>query len=164
MLHLGMAAGWEFYSIERYAYKAGFTSTWWGKSGEGEGYYNKTRDVKGKTAKDISESEGRDQWLDAPMGLETSVDVDKVVTVAAGSFDGNRGVGREAKILPHHEGGTYCCGFIYYESLATCWKRGLKTKVLFSHVPGWTDDKSLEMGREAVLAIIGAACEQIVDR
>ena len=173
-----MADGWDFYSLERYAFKQGFTSTWWGSSGDGEGYYNKLLDAKGKTARDISEAEGRDWWDNAPVGLETSLDVDKVAArceaitakepiateelAATLVMDVNdRHKSKENRIIPHHEGGFYCCGFIYYESLATVWKRGLKTKILFTHVPGWADKEGLERGKDAVLVIIAAACEQI---
>lgn len=48
-----------------------------------------------------------------------------------------------------------------YESLGTCWRRGLKTDVLFYHVPAEIDMHSLETGRDVVLSIIGAACGQV---
>jgi pyroglutamyl-peptidase len=64
-------------------------------------------------------------------------------------------------IVPHLEAGSYCCGFIYYESLATCWKRGLNTKVIFTHVPGWRDPERLGRGADVICAIIGSACKQI---
>ena len=59
--------------------------------------------------------------------------------------------------------GRTAVGFIYYESLATCWTMGVDTKVLFKHVPWEVDRASLERGTDAVSAIIGAVCIQVFD-
>ncbi|MCJ1392818.1 hypothetical protein MMC18_005689 [Xylographa bjoerkii] len=192
ILHLGMADGWDFYTIERYAYKEGFTSSWSGAAGIGKGYYCLVEDEAGKTAEDITEAEGKGLWLNMPMGLNPSLDVDRVAkksmeilkldeteTKLATYDSSKRGVdhtafqdtitdvnlGESANVVTHDEAGYYCCGFTYYESLATSLRRRKqKIHVLFSHVPGESDKRSLEKGRDAVLAIIGAACDQVVDR
>jgi len=64
-------------------------------------------------------------------------------------------------VVPHFEAGSYGCGFIYYESLATCRERGYETKVVFSHIPGWRDPERLERGADVISAVIGAVCQQI---
>ena len=167
VLHLGMADGWDFYSMEEHAFKEGFTSTFWSARGEKQEYYM-THDDVGKTIKDLKRSEGRDMWSDAPMGLTTTINVNKAVVscmqvLNPGDESDSDAKKRIIKVKPHHEAGPYCCGFIYYESLATCWRRGLKTKVMFCHVPGDSDQESLERGRDVVLAMIGAVSLQIVD-
>ena len=67
-------------------------------------------------------------------------------------------------VVPHLEAGFYCCGFIFYESLATRWRRKSDTEVVFTHVPGWRDAERLGRGAEVVCAIIGSACLQIGER
>ena len=192
MLHLGMADGWDFYTVERFAYQEGFSSSWSGAARTGKEYYYFIDDEAGKTAKDITEGEGKGMWLNMPMGLSPSLDVDGVAkksmeilkvdeteTRLAIHNRLNRAtdhtvvqnrmpdltIGKSANVVPHHEAGSYCCGFIYYESLATSLKRRKrKIHVLFSHVPGESDERSLQKGRDAVLAVIGAACHQMIDQ
>ncbi|MCJ1379246.1 hypothetical protein MMC17_002346 [Xylographa soralifera] len=190
MLHLGMADGWDFYTVERFAYQEGFTSSWSGAARTGKGYYCQLEDEAGKTAEDITEAEGKGMWLNMPMGLGPSLDVDGVAKksmeiLKLGEKETNLAVHesstgcvdhtasqntrpdltpiKSANVVPHHEAGSYCCGFIYYESLATSLKRRKrKTNVLFSHVPGESDERSLQTGRDAVLAVIGAASELMI--
>ena len=166
VLHLGMADGWDFYSMEAGAFKEGFTSTFWNPREEKYGYYM-IPDVAGKTINDLTRSEGRGLWSDAPVGLTTTVNVRKAVETCMQVLNPAEESDSDAKkriieVRPHYEAGPYCCGFIYYESLATCWRRGLKTRVMFSHVPGDSDRESLERGKDVVLAMIGAVCQQIV--
>jgi len=52
VIHLGMADGWEHYTIEQYGYNEKFTSTWWSEREEKEGYYL-ILDDKGETVRDI---------------------------------------------------------------------------------------------------------------
>lgn len=169
VLHLGMADGWEWFAIERYAFKEGFTSDFDTSLGLKRGYYTMLDDA-GKTAEDITKEEGRGIWDVLPVGLTTNVDVDRAVR------DVKRLLHKEERddemvslpvskgnpdVIAHHEAGAYCCGFIYYESLASRKTRGLDTKVIFTHVPGWRDNRRLAKGANAVCAIIGAACLQI---
>src|SRR5687768_14175005 len=106
------------------------------------------------------------------MGLATGVDVEKVAGDAKRAdntesvrcqekTDGEEKERLKVQIIPHFEAGNYCCGFLYYESLATCLKRKLDTKVVFCHVPGWRDEARLKRGIDAICAIIGAICAQI---
>ncbi|MCJ1473935.1 hypothetical protein MMC13_002591 [Lambiella insularis] len=169
VLHLGMADGWNFYTVEQCAYKEGFTCSWWGRAAQEEGFYYGVKDYAGKTAKDITEAEGKDLWCDAPVGLAPKMNVKRVAKTAQVALrTGGRGSRdrpyRKPKVRAHRDAGDYCCGFIFYESLATCWGRGLKTDVLFCHVPGESDRRNLETGRDVVLAIIGAACVQMGSR
>tara|TARA_R110002060_G_scaffold44418_1_gene55812 strand:- start:810 stop:1085 length:276 start_codon:yes stop_codon:yes gene_type:complete len=72
---LGMADGWNWYTVEERAFKEGMSSTWWGDSAQ-KGYYMVPDDA-GKTLLDIK---GKDEgmWEGSPMGLATAVDVEKV--------------------------------------------------------------------------------------
>ncbi|KAH7370823.1 hypothetical protein BKA65DRAFT_489298 [Rhexocercosporidium sp. MPI-PUGE-AT-0058] len=173
IVHLGMADGWEWYTVEERAFKEGMSSTWWGESAE-RGYYMVLDDA-GETVLDIKgEDEGI--WKGSPVGIKASLDIGKVVgdakrAVYSDSMDEIKekevdGTAKEEKtrvqIIPHLEAGNYCCGFIYYESLATCLKRNLDTKVVFCHVPGWRDKERLKRGADVVCAVIGAICNQIL--
>lgn len=62
----------------------------------------------------------------------------------------------------HHEAGPYCCGFIYYESLANRYVNNAKAEVLFCHVPGETDAASVEKAKDAVLAIVQSAVREML--
>ncbi|KAK8010008.1 hypothetical protein PG990_008973 [Apiospora arundinis] len=69
------------------------------------------------------------------------------------------------EIRPHMEAGFYACGFLYYESLANCYVRGLRRPdVLFCHVPGKEDARSLGRVRDAVLAVIVGAVDEVLLR
>lgn len=60
----------------------------------------------------------------------------------------NKGKGKEkirVDVISHGEAG-YACGLINYESLATCRRRKLNTRVMFCHVPEWKEEEErLEM-------------------
>ena len=112
ILHMGMADGWNFISCERRAYKQTFTSCW-GAAGRilGLGRYYRIKDFAGKTVDDAGDC----PWgEDVPMGLCTGFDVDLLVEDAGKTL--KESFGRDVR--GHEDGGTYCCGFIYYESLA----------------------------------------------
>ena len=170
VLHLGMADGWSFYTMERCAFKEGFSSSWWSPREANESYYLGLDDA-GKTIRDMTYSEGKDLWENSPMGLQTTVDVDKTVSMCMEVLNKTKGdmnpTGmkneKRVDIRPHHEAGPFCCGFIYYESLATCRREGLKTKVMFCHVPGESDQQTLDTGRDVVVAMIGSICTQLCD-
>ncbi|KAI5243848.1 peptidase C15, pyroglutamyl peptidase I-like protein [Aureobasidium subglaciale] len=157
ILHIGMADGWDFISCERRAYKQTFTSSWGSRVLGLLGRYYMIKDFAGKTVKDA----GPCPWDDdvVPMGLCTGLDVDKVVEGAGKTLKGM--FGRDVR--GHEDGGTYCCGFIYYESLANKFTKGSTAEVLFCHVPGDLDQFSLKAGANSICAIVGAAASQILE-
>ncbi|ROW14831.1 hypothetical protein VPNG_03674 [Cytospora leucostoma] len=161
VVHLGMADGFRAYTVEERAFNQRMSSNWWSDQlGQNTRYYLIPDDA-GRTVEDITEDEGKDLWRDAPTGLAAEVDVSRVANDAVRAVNS---LGEEKKvvsIVPHFEAGPFGCGFIYYESLATCRKRKLGTKVVFSHVPSWKDEPSLQRGAEAICAIIGAVCKQV---
>lgn len=157
IIHLGMADGWEFYSLEERAFHADFKCNWWGPIEEAAGYYRIPDDV-GETVEDIKK--GRDLWKDSPQGIATALYLPVIaseVMRVVNNPDGNK---LKVSVVPHFDPGSYGCGFIYYESLATCLKRRLNTKVLFVHVPGWKEPERLMRGRDVVCAIVGSVCRQ----
>lgn len=165
--HLGTAADWDHYSIERVAFNALFTSAWLGEPEEKEGYYLAPDDL-GKSVKDI-EGPLKGVWDAAPLGLGPTIDVDRAVSdslslINAGCDKGIpqiMGEKYKVSIEAHLEPGSYGCGFLYYESLATRWKRDSDIKVVFTHVPGWIDEEHLVRGADVICAILGSVCKQI---
>lgn len=158
-LHIGQADGWDHVTVERRAYKQGFSSTWWGPSGE-KGYYM-IKDNAGKTI----EHEPNPWGDNVPIGLGTALFVDRIVVganktqQAAAKPHPNP---KPLEVKPHHEAGNYGCGFIYYESLANRYVKGRSANVLFCHVPGETDKESVSRARDAIEAIVVAAVEVIM--
>ena len=168
IIHLGMADGWEWYTVEERAFNEKFTSNWWGELVAAEGYYM-IPDAKGETVKDISKEGGKGMWDDMPLGLKAAgvnvrILVDDARKVVNFETDEERGKGEKKEkvdIISHDEAGNFLCGFIYYESLATVRRRKLNTRVLFCHVPGWAEPERLERGADFVCAVAGAVCRQI---
>lgn len=165
-LHIGMADGWDFVSVERRAYKQGFSCDWSGLLERIAGYYH-IPDNAGQTILNT----GPCPWLTTPMGLSTSFDVGCLVEGANASLEAESTSRHQSSkrpseipITPHDEPGSYCCGFMYYESLANCWVRERRPDVLFCHVPDYLDAASLERGRDCVVAIIEQAVKQLVRR
>ncbi|KAI0127698.1 hypothetical protein BJ170DRAFT_595562 [Xylariales sp. AK1849] len=183
-VHLGEARGWHWVTLERVAYKQGMSSVWW-NSGDEKGYYM-IPDNAGLTVRDA----GPCPWDDVPMGLRSALDVDAVAEGARailqtryqfgkgvgfsdssyqrGDTDKNRAQESESKvespieIRPHSEGGPYCCGFINYESLANCYANKRTPNVLFCHIPGEADQRSLDRTQAAIMAIIVSAVNEVL--
>jgi hypothetical protein len=58
-----------------------------------------------------------------------------------------------------NDAGRYLCEFIYYTSLAHALQAGRDGGVVFFHVPGWTDERSIERGQSVAIALIKALAE-----
>ena len=164
-LHIGMANGWDHVTVEARAYKQGFSSSWWGP-GAAKGYYMGA-DAKGQTVLDAPAC----PWgINVPTGLATDLDVAGVVD-GANTRLGSDGAGAAGSanvvasfgVRPHHDAGDYCCGFLYYESLASRYVKGTRGRVVFCHIPGETDDESLQKARNSILAVIGTAVEKVLE-
>jgi len=68
-----------------------------------------------------------------------------------------KATGKRLEVKPHMEPGHIGCGYTYYESMANRYVQGRRRNVLFCHVPGGVDEASIELSRDALLAVIGAA-------
>lgn len=82
-LHLGMAGGWDFVSVERRAYKQGFSSSWGGGrrggGGAAQSTYYMLPDAKGETVLDAPVCPWGDE---VPIGLAPDLDIDAIVESA----------------------------------------------------------------------------------
>ncbi|KAK2743306.1 hypothetical protein FQN55_007502 [Onygenales sp. PD_40] len=59
-----------------------------------------------------------------------------------------------ADVRLSEDAGRYLCEFIFYTSLAQAWGEGRDRSVVFLHVPGRTDEESVEEGREVAVALV----------
>jgi pyroglutamyl-peptidase len=164
ILHLGMADGWEFYSIERSGWKQGTVKSvdiGNGRETEPLEYYVLPDDI-GQTIKDIP---GPNPWgKDVPDQLWAGpgFDVDQIARDVQKKFNTKLGrKGQEAiEVLPHPDAGNYLCGFMTYESSAQAFVNRYSAKSVFCHVPGWRDAKRLGIGRDFVCSLIGQIASQ----
>ncbi|KAK9775644.1 hypothetical protein SCAR479_07751 [Seiridium cardinale] len=159
-IHLGEARGWDWLTIERVAYKQGMSSTWW-QPGERKDYYTIPDDA-GLTIDDI----GPCPWDGVPIGLHSQLDVEKIADSASAILKtletATQDSGTPIQIKLHNEGGPFLCGFISYESLANRYVRQLRPNVLFCHMPGEADAKSLARAGNGILAIAVSAANEVL--
>ncbi len=147
IFHIGMAGGRDYYALETIAHRDGY----------------RIRDV-----------DGRDGFLDGearwragggpdmcPEILECGWDVQEVEKRWRETL-GLSVVGEDPKVRMSKDAGRFLCDFIFYESMSERWKeRGdMVGKVCFFHVPGETDDMSVEKGvrvaEAAIRSVVGS--------
>jgi hypothetical protein len=154
-----MANGWEWYSIERSAWKEGTVKPIDSGNGKEDGdaveYYMLPDDI-GETMEDLK---GPCPWGDdIPKQLFAGpgIDVDRLAKkVQTGLNAKVRREGEdEIEVRPHPDAGNYLCGFISYESFAQAVSNKYSAKTIFCHVPGWKDEKRLRIGRDFVCTLI----------
>lgn len=104
-----------------------------------------------------------------PLGLDADFDVCRVVADADKAFKEHfrsKHAGDSGPVVPyirsHVDAGDVGCGFAFYEMLANYWVAGKQAHALFCHVPPPVDRASVETGRDAILAIIGACIANII--
>lgn len=140
VLHIGMAAPRQYYTMETCAHRDGYIS----------------RD-------EIGESMERDTfWRDeykAPEMLRPGFDIDDVWRRWKSELMG-------VDVRPSNDAGHYLCDFIYYTSLVEYWRRNpdVIAPVMFLHVPGRFEELDIEMGRKVTLGLIGAMVESAMKR
>ena len=164
ILHLGMADGWEWYSIERSAWKEGTVKSvdyGNGKEGLPVEYYVVPDDID-QMYKDVP---GPCPWTEkVPDQLWSvpGVDIDQVAKDAQQVLNSklDERDARTIEIRPHPDAGNYLCGFISYESFAQAFVNRYSAKAMFCHVPGWKDEKRLGVGRDFVCSLIGQIAAQ----
>jgi len=134
MLHIGMAAGRNFYSVEKCGHRDGYAIP----------------DVDGKLCEDKKRSEGKKWvWEGCPEKIVTDVDIDDVWRRWRCELP-------DVDIRPSDDAGRYLCDFIYYSSLAQLWKRGEERRVAFLHVPVDSDEEAISRGKEVTIELIRA--------
>ncbi|PGH05025.1 hypothetical protein AJ79_06912 [Helicocarpus griseus UAMH5409] len=52
------------------------------------------------------------------------------------------------------DAGRYLCEFIFYTSMAQAYREGRDRSVVFLHVPGRTDEESIEVGKEVAVGLV----------
>jgi pyroglutamyl-peptidase len=148
VLHMGMASGRDFYTLELYGHR--------------DGYY-KNKDLDGKT---LTADHGLRHFGDCPPMMTTSLDYSEILQ----RWKTNLSLlpeslpGFHADCRPSDDAGHYLCDYIYFNSLAWYERRSSKRDpsrpsarpVLFLHVPATSDAEMLEKGRQVTLALIEA--------
>ena len=132
MIHLGMADGFDNYLVEKSAWREGTIRKVEGGPPYPLAYYTWPDDA-GKTAADL----GPCPWTEPQLFTDATE-----YLAGPGQL--------------HPDPGNYVCGFVAYESLAL---RKPGTRVLYCHVPGWTDEAGLQRMTEFVCGMIRRAAE-----
>ncbi|KAI9736820.1 MAG: hypothetical protein M1818_005871 [Claussenomyces sp. TS43310] len=142
MVHVGMAAGRPFYSVERRGHRDGYVLP----------------DVDGVVLADKQHQRRNDEdkgardnwvWEGCPEELESDVDLDDVWVRWRSALP-------DLDLRVSEDAGHYLCDFIYYSSLAHLWKMEDERRVAFLHVPGDSSEAAIEMGREVLIELIRA--------
>lgn len=151
VLHIGMAPGRSFYSIEKQAHR--------------EGYHEK-QDVDGKV---LEKTDGETVWSDCPAVLQTSLNFDDVFDRWHAGLLTTPGVSpyvNGVEVRKSEDAGHYMCDFIYYSMLAEYRKHRDphndyvdQMPVMFLHVPGSSTSEDIRKGKAVTITLIQALAE-----
>lgn len=168
-IHIGMAAGREYYSIERRAWKTGYSvgdvdGRLPGIGEDGRRIPAPEQPATGADGKvpsptrtpaseiNVAPAEADEQrwesWEGLPEMLGPAIDVDEVLARW-------RGVMKGEDVRVSNDAGRYLCEYIYYASLAHLWREKEEARVLFVHVPGWCGEMQWERGVRALVGLAG---------
>ncbi|KAH8591326.1 hypothetical protein B0O99DRAFT_471646, partial [Bisporella sp. PMI_857] len=136
MVHIGMASGRRYYSVERRGHRDGY------------GMKDVDNEYLGDTERRVVE--GKDWiWDGLPSELPSDLDVDDV-------WRRWRLALPEDDVRVSEDAGRYLCDFIYYSSLAELEKKKEERRVVFLHVPVESDAESIARGTEVMIELIRA--------
>ncbi|TVY83506.1 Pyroglutamyl-peptidase [Lachnellula suecica] len=133
-IHIGMASGRKFYSVERRGHKDGYLM----------------RDVDNEFLADAERrKEEQEKWIwdGLPEELLSSLNIDDV-------WRRWRTALPDVDIRVSEDAGRYLCDFIYYSSLAYLTQKEEERRVVFFHVPVDSDETAINTGTEVVLELI----------
>jgi len=133
MVHIGMATGRRYYSVERRGHRDGY----------------KMKDVDDELLENVDQEEKNDIWAEMPDELLTSCDIDD-------TWRRWRVALPDTDIRISEDAGRYLCDFIFFSSLAHLEKHGEEKRVVFFHVPVDVDEESIQIGIDAVVELIRA--------
>lgn len=134
VLHIGLAAGRTFYTLERGAHRTG---------------YGVIPDVDGKRFPDDL---AKQQWPNLPPILKTGFKAEDVWRRWRSNL-----LNPDVDVRPSEDAGNFMCGFIYYTSMAQFYKeKDDERPVMFLHVPDLPTKEDMEQGREVTCALIRA--------
>ncbi|KAK0108543.1 hypothetical protein ONS95_003344 [Cadophora gregata] len=135
-IHIGMASGRKFYSVERRGHRDGYNM----------------KDVDHELLGDAERRrlEGEKWiWHDMPEELLSAVDVDDVWKRWRAALPG-----KDVRIS--EDAGRYLCDFIYFSSMAYLTQKEEERRVVFLHVPVNADEVAIENGVEITIELIRA--------
>ncbi|KAK8236336.1 hypothetical protein IWZ00DRAFT_477978 [Phyllosticta capitalensis] len=174
VLHLGLAAGRNYFALERSSVRIG---------------YGRNKDVLGQRWTDVDSdrqwpshlkafTEGDGKLCSYPDRLATSLPFEDIWRRWRALCADIEGVGdgpsssATVDVRPSDDVGSFLCGFIYWTTLAWFWARGQQRQkeemekedsgdegqrpVLFLHVPGCPEERDLQRGKEITVAAIRA--------
>jgi pyroglutamyl-peptidase len=139
ILHIGLAAGRPFYTLERQSPR----SPYW-----------TSRDVDGRI---FSQEKTDELWplLKFPQFLKPTFDVEDVYKRWKSHLSDSR-----IDIRPSSDPGNFLCGFIYYMSMSWFWRKQAEERpVMFLHVPLLVGDEQVEEGKGVAIGLIKALVE-----
>ncbi|KAF2731730.1 peptidase C15, pyroglutamyl peptidase I-like protein [Polyplosphaeria fusca] len=154
ILHIGLAAGRTFYTLEQGAHKLGYAAI---------------PDVDGVRFND-AQSDAKFPPQVFPPALQTGIDARDALMrwrgnlVPRAAYDGGEGEkkGRVPDVRLTPDAGNFLCGFTYWNSLAHYHALGEGERpVAFLHVPDLSKggEEELRVGREVTVALIRALVE-----
>lgn len=153
VLHIGMASGRSFYTLEQIGHRDG---------------YHKNKDLDGEI---LPEDDGLLRYADCPANMMSSLNYANILgnwqTKILNLPEESPGCGADCR--PSKDAGHYLCDFIYFNSLAWYGRRSRKIvdgmasdrPVLFLHVPAESDEASLARGKVVATALIQAMAEEL---
>jgi pyrrolidone-carboxylate peptidase len=159
IFHIGMAGGRDYYALETRAHRDGY----------------RIRDVDGRDGYVDGEARRREErradgeYLPEVLEGGWSVeDVERRWREELG-LGKEKKEGEEPRVKMSHDAGRFLCDFIFYETLSVRWKEGKERvgKVCFLHVPGETDEASVQIGvmvAEAAISGVVRSWEEGVRR
>ncbi|KAG9037816.1 hypothetical protein FRB95_004103 [Tulasnella sp. JGI-2019a] len=138
MLHMGLAAGRSYFTLERLAYR---------------GRFGERPDVDGAF---FPPEDARRMWNSLPTTLRPTFHCNDVWRRWRGLL-----VDSTLDVRPSDDPGNYLCGFIYYSSLAYLLLKEEKAErpIMFMHVPDLPTESDVERGVDVAVALIRALVE-----
>jgi pyrrolidone-carboxylate peptidase len=134
ILHIGLAVGQSYYSLEKSAPKSGY------------------HQIADETRRVFTKAETKKVWGKLPDSLATTLNLEAV------GLEFNAGLKRRkyaADVRVTDDVGEFVCGFVYFASLAEMARKGGMRPVVFLHVP----DMETETGAGVVVELVKALVE-----
>ena len=159
IFHIGMAGGRDYYALETRAHRDGYRI----RDVDGRDGYLDGESRWRKEVRTGTDGEGLPDVLECGWSVE---DVERRWRRELGLEEekrgGKEGEDEEPRVRMSGDAGRFLCDFIFYESLSIRWKEARRRvgKVCFFHVPGDTDEVSVQRGvrvaEAAIRSVVGS--------
>lgn len=141
IVHIGIASPRPYYSVETLAHRDDYNIT----------------DIEGRSG--YLDGEKRWRELGLPPILTPGCVTDDPSSASPYQPDEHfldtwQSFAPESDLRLSKDAGHYLCDFIFYTSMSLALREGHDRNVLFLHVPGASEDASIEQGRVVTLALI----------